>query len=118
MKNQLFLFVSLFVLVACQPKDPIEKQIDDLLSQMTLEEKIAQMNQLSGGYYSEDLESAVRAGLGSMLNSVGEETNYYQRIAVEESRLGIPMLLPVMSIMGIVLSTRFHWGRQLRLIWH
>lgn len=92
MKNQLFLFVSLFVLVACQPKDPIEKQIDDLLSQMTLEEKIAQMNQLSGGYYSEDLESAVRAGLGSMLNSVGEETNYYQRIAVEESRLGIPML--------------------------
>ncbi len=88
------LCVGLFVLlVSCQPKqDPTEKQIDRLLSQMTLEEKIGQMTQVCGGWISDDLANQVRQGAGAMLNSVGEEANYYQRIAVEETRLGIPML--------------------------
>ncbi len=80
------------VLASCQKKDPTEQQIDRLLSEMTLEEKIGQMTQVCGGWYSDDLANQVRAGAGSMLNSVGEEANYYQRIAVEETRLGIPMI--------------------------
>ena len=87
-----FPILALLTLVACQPKDPVEQRIDQLIAQMTLDEKIAQMTQLSGGEVTEDLENHVRAGLGSMLNSMGEEANHYQRIAVEESRLGIPMI--------------------------
>ena len=82
----------LLTLVACQPKDPVEKQIDRLIAQMTLDEKFAQMTQLAGGVITEDFEEQVRAGLGSMLNSMDEVANHYQRIAVEESRLGIPMV--------------------------
>ena len=85
-------FFALLTLVACQPKDPVERRIDQLIAQMTLDEKIAQMTQLSGGQITENLEEHVRAGLGSVLNSMGEEANHYQRIAVEESRLGIPMI--------------------------
>ena len=92
MKSRIFLFIALAAMVACQPKDPVERQIDDLLAQMTLEEKIAQMTQVNGGKVSDDIAEQVRAGVGSMLNSVGAEANYYQRIAVEESRLGIPMI--------------------------
>ena len=43
MKSRIFLFIALLAMVACQPKDPVERQIEELLSQMTLEEKIAQM---------------------------------------------------------------------------
>ena len=92
MKSRIFLFIALVAMVACQPKDPVERRIDDLVSQMTLEEKIAQMTQVNGGSISDDIAEQVRAGVGSMLNSVGAEANYYQRIAVEESRLGIPMI--------------------------
>ena len=92
MKSRIFLFIALIAMVACQPKDPVERRIDDLVSQMTLEEKIAQMTQVNGGSISDDIAEQVRAGVGSMLNSVGAEANYYQRIAVEESRLGIPMI--------------------------
>ena len=92
MKSRIFIFIALLAMVACQPKDPVERRIDDLVSQMTLEEKIAQMTQVNGGRISDDLAEQIRAGVGSMLNSVGAEANYYQRIAVEESRLGIPMI--------------------------
>ena len=84
--------LALLTLIACQTKDPVEQKIDQLISQMTLDEKVAQMTQLAGGQISEDYENLVRAGLGSMLNNVGNEINHYQRIAVEESRLGIPMV--------------------------
>ena len=92
MKSRIFIFIALVAMVACQPKDPVERRIDDLVSQMTLEEKIAQMTQVNGGSISDDIAEQVRAGVGSMLNSVGAEADYYQRIAVEESRLGIPMI--------------------------
>ena len=92
MKSRIFLFIALLAMVACQPKDPVERQIDELLSQMTLEEKIAQMTQVCGGQISDNIAEQIRNGAGSMLNSVGAEVDYYQRIAVEESRLGIPMI--------------------------
>lgn len=90
---KLVLLLSLSaLLLSCQPQDSTEQQIDRLLSQMTLEEKIGQMTQVCGGWISDDLENQVRNGAGSMLNSVGVEANHYQRIAVEETRLGIPMI--------------------------
>lgn len=92
MKSRLFLLIAIIAMAACQSKDPVERQIDNLLSQMTLEEKIAQMVQINGGNISDNIAEQVRNGAGSMLNSVGAEANYYQRIAVEESRLGIPMI--------------------------
>ena len=92
MKYRIFLFIAILAMVACQPKDPVEKQVEELLSQMTLEEKIAQMTQVCGGKITDDIADQIRAGAGSMLNSVGAEADYYQRIAVEESRLGIPMI--------------------------
>ena len=87
--------IALFVLVSCQPKDPIEQRIDDLLAQMTLEEKIGQMNQLDPSWSAEEKEPLIAQGLmGSIFNIVDpQEVNRLQRMAVEESRLGIPLLV-------------------------
>ena len=64
---------------------------------MTLTEKIGQMCQLNGddGGISEHLAGRVRGGtVGSILNEVNVEiVNELQRIAVQESRLGIPLLI-------------------------
>jgi beta-glucosidase len=59
---------------------------------MTLEERIGQMCQYSG--ITSEYELMIRKGeVGSLLNAIGvEEVNRVQRIAVEESRLGIPIL--------------------------
>ena len=92
MKARIFLLIALVTMVSCQSKDPVERRIDKLLSQMTLEEKIAQMTQVCGGQISDNIAEQIRNGAGSMLNSVGAEADYYQHIAVEESRLGIPMI--------------------------
>ncbi|WOH37054.1 beta-glucosidase BglX [Thalassotalea fonticola] len=71
--------------------------VSQLLSQMSIEEKIGQMSQLAGheGWIPENLSAALRAGkVGSVLNEVDLPTvNELQRIAVEESRLGIPLLI-------------------------
>lgn len=79
------------LLPGCTPKDPVEARVDELLSRMTLSEKIAQMNQLSG---RTDMREAVAGGtVGSILNCVDPaEINELQRIAVEQTRLGIPIL--------------------------
>lgn len=84
--------VAVSLLGACAPKSETDRKVDELLSKMTLEEKIGQMNQLSG---SMELADAVRAGMaGSVLNCVGAaDVNALQKIAVEESRLGIPLII-------------------------
>ncbi len=76
--------------------DAVEARIDDLLARMTLAEKVGQMCQRSSTY-ADDPESvlaSVRAGaLGSLFNEVDPDAiNALQRAAVEESRLGIPLL--------------------------
>ncbi|MEZ4634023.1 MAG: hypothetical protein R2856_03435 [Caldilineaceae bacterium] len=69
----------------------IESRIDDLLAQMTLEEKIGQMWQISGKIDGAE-EIIRRGGVGSFLNVEGDMAHELQRIAVEESRLGIPLI--------------------------
>ena len=73
----------------------MEKKIDALLSRMTLEEKIGQMYQVSP--YGDPAQTAdlVRKGkIGSVLNMVDPiALNALQQIAIEESRLKIPLIV-------------------------
>jgi beta-glucosidase len=89
--------IVIVILIGCVNKQShsVEEQIDSLLSKMTLTEKIGQMNQLTGTGLSEDMKGLVRAGkVGSILNELDiKTTNELQRIAVEDSRLGIPLII-------------------------
>ena len=80
---------------SCTKKSAEDIFIDDLLSRMTLEEKIGQMNQLDPSYEAEMKEALIREGkVGSIFNIVGaKEVNRLQRMAVEETRLGIPLVV-------------------------
>jgi len=72
-----------------------EKKVESLLSRMTLEEKIGQMNQITSYGNIEDMSSLIKKGeVGSILNEVDPvRINALQRVAMEESRLGIPLLI-------------------------
>jgi len=73
----------------------IQSRIEELLSEMTLEEKIGQMSQLAGhpGLDERLINSIKNGEVGSVLNQVGvKDLNELQRFAVEESRLGIPLI--------------------------
>jgi beta-glucosidase len=74
--------------------------IGDLMSRMTLEEKIGQLNLLSVGFdvtgpeLSKDVDTKIRQGLvGGVFNTyTPEAARKLQALAVNESRLGIPLL--------------------------
>ena len=90
---------------AAKEAQVLDQKVDSLLSLMTLSEKIGQMNQYNGfwdvtGPAPSEGDAAkkydhLRSGqVGSMLNVRGtEEVRKVQRIAVEESRLGIPLII-------------------------
>ena len=75
--------------------------IDDLIARMTLAEKLGQLTMTAAGYavtgpvIAGDSTEAIRSGaIGNLLNLVGaEHVHELQRVAVEESRLGIPLLI-------------------------
>jgi beta-glucosidase len=94
------LLVSTMTTTFAEPRSavpPVEERIAALLGQMTLAEKIGQMNQVHAGDKEPVavLGDALRSGrVGSVINQVDVATlNELQRIAVEESRLGIPLLV-------------------------
>ncbi len=75
----------------------VERRIDQLLMRMTLEEKLGQLQQLdgeaNGNFRPEHLEMVRKGLLGSTLNVRGAaRTNQLQRVAMNESRLKIPIL--------------------------
>lgn len=76
-----------------------EARVQELLTRMTLGEKIGQLSQVNAPHEGEgippDFAEAVRRGwISSILNGTDVNTvNEIQRIAVEESRLGIPLLV-------------------------
>jgi beta-glucosidase len=87
----------------------LNAKVDALLKQMTLEEKIGQTVQYSAGFatgpegskLSYD-ELAQRGAVGSMLNVYGaDKTNHYQHIAMEKSRLHIPLIFGMDVIHGL-----------------
>lgn len=73
----------------------VESRVNALLKQMTLQEKIGQMNQLSPFGGIEEMAGLIKKGkVGSLLNLTDPElVNKAQEIAVKESRLGIPLLM-------------------------
>jgi beta-glucosidase len=83
-------------------------RIDTLLASMTLDEKIGQLNMVAasrvvtGPGELRDLHEGIRTGrIGNLLNLWGaDETRAVQRLAVEESRLGIPLLMGLDVIHG------------------
>lgn len=108
----------------------VDKRVQDLLSRMTLEEKVAQMCQFVGlehmrqaeknltkdelaqsdaqgfypGLHSSEVEKMVKEGeIGSFLHVLDiEEANYLQKLAAQ-SRLGIPLLIGIDAIHGTAL---------------
>jgi beta-glucosidase len=105
-------FLLLLSVSAFAADASIEKRVNDLLGKMTLEEKIGQINQINQGAATGmivdgkpstvQVEQAVAAGrIGSMLNVTGAaESNRLQKIAVEKSRLHIPIIFGLDVIHG------------------
>ncbi|NUY82193.1 beta-glucosidase BglX [Flavobacterium sp. MAH-1] len=83
----------------------IDQRVDLLLKEMTLEEKVGQMNQYNGfwnvtgpapkgGNAEKKYDDLKKGRVGSMLNVRGvKEVRAVQKIAVEQSRLGIPLII-------------------------
>jgi len=88
--------LSLCCALAAAPPAGVEDRIDQLLARMTLDEKIGQMSQGTalGSPVSERSRQQIRDGRwGSFLNTIKfEDRAEAQRIALKESRLGIPLL--------------------------
>ena len=117
LRGTLLILVAMFLLFGAPAGQPlvnpeIEKKIDTLLAKMTLEEKVGQLNQYSSNF---DLtgpapeqgsariryEQMSKGQVGSMLNVVGAEaTKRAQELAVEKSRLGIPMIFGLDVVHG------------------
>jgi beta-glucosidase len=96
---------SLKTPVTSRSVEDIDRKIDALLAQMTLEEKLGQLQQLDGhadGRYREEHVELIRKGrLGSTLNVRGAaRTNELQRIAMEKARLKVPVLFAFDVIHG------------------
>ncbi len=115
MKKQFIVILLFSLTIACktsrsksesnpESKSGIDVKVDSLLSIMTLEEKIGQMNQYNGfwnatgpapseGDASKKYEHIKKGYVGSMLNVRGvENVRAVQKIAVEDTRLGIPLI--------------------------
>ncbi|MEM5518152.1 beta-glucosidase BglX [Henriciella sp. AS95] len=100
--------VAAFVMSSCAAvaKEPasVDEQVDALIAEMTIGEKVGQLTQFSdlgdttGPAPNDDLQrrrrDLVTSGtVGSMLNTIGlEDIRTIQDYAVNESRLGIPVL--------------------------
>lgn len=111
--RQLFkVFLACMAVVGCiqaQTKDPkMDKFINDLMGKMTLEEKIGQLNLPSSGDIttgqakSSNIAEKIKKGeVGGLFNIKGvEKIRDVQRIAIEESRLKIPLIFGMDVIHG------------------
>ena len=107
-----FLLLAL-PLAAVAQRQPVAARVDSVLSLMTLEELVGQTNQYNGFWNATGpmpagndwVEARVaalkRGGVGSVLNVAGvDEVRALQKVAVEETRLGIPLLFGLDVIHG------------------
>ncbi len=115
-KLYIYLLLAGFAFASCSGSDENvsgltraqEKKIDSLMRVMTLEEKIGQLNLpvtgdiVTGQASSSDVSKRIRAGeVGGLFNLKGVDAiREVQRLAVEESRLGIPLLFGMDVIHG------------------
>lgn len=87
----------------------VNARVDALLRRMTLEEKVGQLVQFSAGYATGPAASKLtydelvaRGQVGALFNVVGaDKTNHFQHIAMEKSRLHIPLLFGLDVIHGL-----------------
>lgn len=96
------MLVCVVLIGGCTPRSEAERFVDNLLKKMTLREKLGQMSQFapSTGVVTGpdgdpiDVYAMIKAGeIGSVLNlKTPQEIEHMQRIAVDSSRLGIPIL--------------------------
>ncbi len=97
MNNEKAVMAKVQEINASTSKDRVEVRVRDLLDRMSLEEKVGQLNQVeaSADNVLDLLGDDIRAGqVGSIINQVDRDTVFeLQRIAREESRLGIPLLV-------------------------
>lgn len=98
--------------------EAIEGKIIGLIEKMTLDEKIGQLIQKNAGSFSDSLIMA--GGVGSILNEVDVSIqNHIQKLSVESSRLGIPILFArdvihgFKTIMPIPLAMAATWNTDL-----
>ncbi len=106
-KILLFIFICS---ISFAQKKTIEQRVDSVLALMNLEEKVGQLVQYSGGWDTGTQTSRPREGhielirkgkIGSLLNVFGsDETKKIQKVAVEESRLKIPLIFGLDVIHG------------------
>ena len=139
MRKHYFLFLTLILgicLVGCKPSDkepayknsnlPVEKRVNDLLSRMTLDEKILQLNQYATGPNDNpnnigEVKRRLPSEIGSLIYRTEdpELRNKLQRSAVEETRLGIPIIFGYDVIHGfrtifpIPLAQAMSWNPEL-----
>lgn len=111
-RQLLLVFLAFFAIsgnILGQGKDPkMDKFINDLMSKMTLEEKIGQLNLPSSGDIttgqakSSNIAEKIKKGqVGGLFNIKGvEKIKEVQRIAVEQSRLKIPLIFGMDVIHG------------------
>jgi len=80
------------------PSRDVERRVERLLRRMTVDEKLNQIQLLSDGQIT---DAEAKNGVGSVFSLVDpQRINELQRIAVEESRLGIPILFAYDTIHG------------------
>lgn len=95
MKKLLTILLLAAVGLAASAQKPSEEQfIEDLLSRMSIDDKIGQLNQIDGRIDLKELEKQIRAGrVSSIMNIVDPElVDHLQKIAVEQSPAGIPII--------------------------
>lgn len=97
---KLLFILTVFIIPFCAGAEEMkntDQRVEELLAKMTLAEKIGQMVQKNDfdGKIPDDLRKALKEGrIGSMLNEMVPEASLeIQRIALEESRLGIPLIM-------------------------
>lgn len=104
MKNLIILSVLSAFILSCghqAHQSEMNRYISSLMEQMTIEEKIGQLNLITpgggiptGSVVSTDVEEKIKSGkVGGIFGVYGpEKVRQAQKLAVEESRLGIPLL--------------------------
>lgn len=93
---------------SCSQKSEMDTYLDNLMGQMTLQEKLGQINQQvageieTGSAQNTDIGGLIADGqIGSILNLKGaDRVHALQEIAVEKSRLGIPLIVGMDVIHG------------------
>jgi beta-glucosidase len=84
--------------VRSAPSSTIERKVDALLSQMTVDEKLEQLQLLSDGQIT---DADAKAGVGGVFSLTDPaKINHFQHVAVEQSRLHIPILFAYDTIHG------------------